>query len=121
LIYGRLQGSNAGGQTIRLYAHVPGRPGYSSVGRTTTFPDGFYEFTRPAGVVFTNRDWFVLGPSGSRSRTVHEHVAALVTLKESTSVAVTGQRVNVGWASPPVTISVSGLAPVTTLPTTSAG
>jgi hypothetical protein len=93
LIYGRLQGPNAGGQTIRLYAHVPGRPDFSPVGTTTTFPDGFYEFTRAAGVVYTNRDWFARGPNGSHSRTVHEHVAALVTLNESTSVEVTGQRV----------------------------
>ncbi len=93
LIYGRLQGPNAGGQLIRLYRHLGGRPGYSPVGTTTTFPNGFYEFTRAAGVVYTNRDWFARGPNGSFSRTVREHVAALVTLNESTSSAVTGKRV----------------------------
>jgi hypothetical protein len=93
LIYGRLQGPNAGGQTIRLYRHIPGSPGYSPVGTTTTFPDGFYEFTRAAGVVYTNRDWFVRGPNATHSRTVHEHVAALVSINSSTNNAVTGQRV----------------------------
>ena len=93
LIYGRLQGPNAGGQLIHLYRHIGGRPGYSPVGTTTTFPNGFYEFTRGAGVVYTNRDWFARGPAGSFSRTVHEHVAALVTLNASTNTAVTGQRV----------------------------
>jgi hypothetical protein len=93
LIYGRLQGSNAGGQTIRLYRHLPGRPGYTPAGTTTTFPNGFFEFTRAAGVVYTNRDWFVRGPDGSHSRAVHEHVAALVTLNASTNIAVTGRRV----------------------------
>jgi hypothetical protein len=93
LIYGRLQGPNAGGQTIRLYAHLGGRPGYLPVGRTTTFPNGFYEFTRAQGLVYTNRDWFVIGPNGSHSRTVHEHVAALVGINPSTNAAVTGQRV----------------------------
>lgn len=93
LIYGRLQGPSPGGQTIRLYRHLGGRPGYSPVGTTTTFPNGFYEFTRAAGVVYTNRDWFVRGPNGSFSRVVHEHVAALISLNASASSTVTGKRV----------------------------
>lgn len=94
LIYGRLQGPGAGGQTIRLFHHVAGGPrGYSLIGTTTTFANGYYEFVRAAGVVYTNRDWFVVGPGGSHSRTIHEHVAALVTVKASTNSAVTGQRV----------------------------
>ncbi len=93
LIYGRLQGSNAGGQTIQLYRHLPGMPGYSPAGTTTTFPGGFYVFTRAAGVVYTNRDWFVRGPDGSHSRAVHEHVMALISVSPSTNTAVTGQRV----------------------------
>ena len=56
LIYGRLQGPNAGGQLIHLYRHIGGRPGYSPVGTTTTYPNRFYEFTWGAGVVYTNRD-----------------------------------------------------------------
>lgn len=94
LIYGRLQGPNAGGQTIRLYHHLDGgRPGYSLISTTTTFANGYYEFLRAEGIVYTNRDWFVVGPNGSHSRTIHERVAALVTLNESTSSATTGQRV----------------------------
>jgi hypothetical protein len=93
LIYGQLQGPNPGGRTIRLYRHLGGRPGYSPVGTTTTFPNGFYEFTRAAGVVYTNRDWIARGPNGSFSRVVHEHVAALITLNASRSTAVTGRRV----------------------------
>jgi hypothetical protein len=94
LIYGRLQGPGAGGQTIRLFHHLAGgRRGYSLIGTTTTFANGYYEFVRATGVVYTNRDWFVAGPNGSHSRTIHEHVAALVTLNASTTSAVTGQRV----------------------------
>lgn len=94
LIYGRLQGSDAGGQTIRLYHHVAGgRPGYSLVSTMTTFANGYYEFTRAEGIVYTNRDWFVRGPDGSHSRTIHEHVWALVTINPSTMNATTGQRV----------------------------
>jgi hypothetical protein len=93
LIYGRLQGLNSGGQRILLYRHLGGQPGYVPVGATTTFPNGYYEFTRAAGIVYTNRDWFVLGPNGSRSRVVHEQVTALVSLNASTNTAVTGRRV----------------------------
>ncbi len=91
LIYGQLKGPNANGQTIRLYHHIAGRPGYSLVGSTQTFLGGYYEFTRAEGIVYTNRDWFVRGPSGSHSRTIHEHVAALVTLGASTTNATTDQ------------------------------
>ncbi len=94
LIYGQLKGSDAGGQTIRLYHHVAGgRPGYSVVSTTTTVSNGYYEFTRAEGIVDTNRDWFVRGPDGSHSRTIQEHVAALVTIAASTMNATTGQRV----------------------------
>ncbi len=93
LIYGQLKGQGANGQTIRLYHHIAGRPGYSLVSTTQTFFDGYYEFTRAEGIVATNRDWFVRGPSGSHSRTIHEHVAALVTLSASTANATTGQAI----------------------------
>lgn len=93
LIYGQLKGPNASGQTIRLYHHIARRPGYSLVGTTQTFFGGYYEFTRAEGIVYTNRDWFVRGPDGSHSRTIHEHVAALVTLNASTTNATTGQQI----------------------------
>lgn len=94
LIYGQLEGADVGGQTIRLYHHVAGgAPGYSLIGTTTTDALGNYEFTRAEGIVETNRDWFVRGPGGSHSRTLHEHVEALVTVKASTTTATTGQRV----------------------------
>lgn len=80
VIYGRLKGPDAGGQTIRLYHHLADTPGFTFVGKTTTDPGGFYEFTREEGVVYTNRSWFVRGPDGSHSRTVHERVLALVSL-----------------------------------------
>lgn len=91
LIYGQLRGPDASGQTIRLYHHIAGRPGYSLVGTTQTFYGGYYEFTRAEGIVYTNRDWYVRGPDGSHSRTIQEHVAALVTLNSSTTNATTGQ------------------------------
>ncbi len=94
VIYGKLTGSGVGGQTIRLYHHISGgRPGYSLISTTTTDSLGDYEFTRAEGIVYTNRDWFVRGPNSSHSRTLHEHVAALVTINPSTTTANTGQRV----------------------------
>lgn len=86
VIYGRLFGSDNAGQTIRLYHRLDGTGrGFSLIGATTTDPSGQYEFTREEGVVATNRDWYVRGPSAAHSRTVHERVAALVTLAASTS------------------------------------
>ncbi len=86
LIYGRLEGSEVGGQTIQLYHHLVGSGrGYTLVGTTTTDSSGYYEFTRAEDVVETNRDWFVRGPVDSHSRTVHERVSALVSLAASST------------------------------------
>ncbi len=89
LIYGQLVGSDVAGQTVRLYHRVALSPRFTLIGTTTTDPHGFYEFTRAEGVVLTNRSWFVRGPDGSHSRTIHEVVSALVSLNASTSATDT--------------------------------
>jgi hypothetical protein len=85
LVYGQLSGTNISGQAITLYQHVIGSGGgHTAVGTpTTTNSFGFYEFTEPVGTVLSNTDWFVRGPDASHSRTVHERVAALVSLSAS--------------------------------------
>lgn len=86
LVYGQLRGSNISGRAIVLYQHVIGSgKGYSAVATTTTNSFGFYEITEPQGTVETNRNWFVRGPDGSHSRTVHERVAALVSANASST------------------------------------
>jgi hypothetical protein len=95
-IYGQLNATPVGGQTIVLYHHLAGSGlGYTKVGQTTTDSHGFYEFTRAEGVVMTNRSWFVReqGIHQIHSRTVFERVSALVSLAASTTTAVTGQPV----------------------------
>jgi hypothetical protein len=90
LIYGRLLGEDSAGQTIRLYHRLDGSGrGYSLIGGTTTDSAGFYEFTRAEQVVMTNRGWFVRGPDGSHSRTVHERVEALASLVASSTTGET--------------------------------
>ena len=93
LIYGQLKGGTVKGQPIRLYHRINPSTQFSLVGKTTTDSFGFYEFTRAEGVVYTNRSWFVRGPNGTHSRTVHERVAALVSLQANTTTADTGQPV----------------------------
>jgi hypothetical protein len=86
LIYGRLLGPGSGDQTIRLYHHIIGRrQGYGPVAVTHTDGAGYYEFIRPEGLVYTNRNWFVRGPDGAHSRTVHERVIALVSISPTTT------------------------------------
>jgi hypothetical protein len=93
LIYGQLDTPPAGGQTIMLYHHLAGKPGYTLVGRTTTDSTGFYEFVRAESAVVSNRSWYVraAGLESVHSRTVHEHVAALVSLAASVPTGETGQ------------------------------
>ncbi len=91
LIYGQLQGGSVAGQTISLYHRVNPSRGFTLIGKTTTNAFGFYEFTREEGLVYTNRSWFVRGPGNTHSRTVHERVAALVSLHASRASADTRQ------------------------------
>ena len=86
LIHGRFLGGDNGGQTIRLYHHVvnSGRA-YTFVTSTTTDSMGYYEFNRPEGRIYTNRSWFVRGPAGAHSRTVHEQVTPLVSINAATA------------------------------------
>jgi hypothetical protein len=94
LIYGQLNSPPVAGQRIILYHHIAGsHQGFSVIGTTTTDSHGFYEFTRVEGVVLTNRSWFSreAGVHGVHSRTVHERVAALVSIAANTDNAVTRQ------------------------------
>lgn len=89
LIYGQLKGADHAGQTIRLYHRINPAARFTLIGTTKTNPLGQYEFTRTEGIVLTNRSWFVRGPVTTHSRTVHERVAALVSLAPSASSGTT--------------------------------
>jgi hypothetical protein len=105
LIYGQLNTPPVAGQTITLFHHISasGR-GFTPISRTTTDSHGFYEFTRAEGIVRTNRSWFVreAGVHGVHSRTIHERVAALVSLAASTDNADTRTPITFsGHVTPP--------------------
>ena len=87
LIYGRLYGPDRAGRRITLFHRLAGAPRFTPVSVTRTDAAGFYEFVRADGVVNTNRNWFVRGPYGTHSRTVHEWVASVVTLGTAASAA----------------------------------
>lgn len=93
LVYGQLNAPPVAGQTIVIYHHVAGHPGYSPVAHTTTDSHGFYEFPRADGIVNTNRSWFAREQGGQHvhSRTVYERVAALVSLVANPTNADTRQ------------------------------
>jgi len=87
LIYGKLQGANSADQTVVLYHRINPSPVFTVIGTTKTTATGFYEFTRAEGVVLTNRNWYVRAPGlagNVHSRTIHERVAAEVTLTAPT-------------------------------------
>ncbi len=91
LIYGQLQRNPVAGQPIVLYHRVGSQRHFTVIGHTTTDSFGFYKFTREEGIVTTNRSWFVRGPNSSHSRTVHERVAALVSIAADKTAADTRQ------------------------------
>ena len=101
LIYGRLQGPNSGGQTVVLYHRVNPSSRFTIIGTTTTNSAGYYEFTRAEDVVLTNRNWFVRAPSlagNVHSRTVHERVAAAVSLGAFTTTGTATANGDTGHA-----------------------
>jgi hypothetical protein len=89
LIYGQLKGPGHADQVITLYHRVNPNPSFSVIGTTQTDAQGRYEFTRAEGIVLSNRSWFVRGPALSHSRTVHERVAALVSLAANPTTGLT--------------------------------
>ncbi len=98
LIYGQLNGADHADRTIYLYHRVVPQVRFTLIQETTTDALGFYEFVRNDGTVVSNRNWFVRGPDRTHSRTIHERVAALVTLSATpvggtTTVPVTGQTI----------------------------
>jgi len=91
LIYGQLKGPHAGGEKIVLHQRINPALAFTVAQSTTTNATGFYEFVRGEGVVLTNRSWFASapGPGDVHSRTVHEHVAAALSLQASSESAET--------------------------------
>jgi hypothetical protein len=83
LIYGRLRSPDHAGQQIQLYHRINPSPFFTLISTTRTDAFGDYEFTRAEGIVESNRSWFVRGPDLAHSRTVHELVAAEVSLAAS--------------------------------------
>lgn len=96
LIYGRLEGSNPGGQKIVLYHRVNPASQFTIVSITTTAPTGFYEFSRLPEVVESDRSWFVrapLLPGNIHSRAMHERVWATISLTARTLTADTNHQI----------------------------
>src|SRR5438270_7071277 len=93
LIYRQLNGASSGNQTIRLYHRINPNRQFTLLGKTTTDSLGFYEFPRAEGIVNSNREWFAVGPGGTRSRIYHERVYALVSLSASATNVDTKQTV----------------------------
>ena len=89
LIYGQLKGPDHANQVIRLYHRIDPAPGFTVIGTTRTNALGEYEFTRAEDIVETNRNWFVRGPGSTHSHTVHERVAALVSLAVNSPTGLT--------------------------------
>lgn len=91
LIYGQLKGPANAHRRIWLFHRINPADRFTPVSVTRTDGSGFYEFVRADGVVVSNRNWFVLGPHGTHSRTIHELVSSVLTLNASESTATTAQ------------------------------
>lgn len=89
LIFGRLRGPNHADQTITLFHRINPNQRFSVIGVTKTDARGLYEFTRAEGIVESNRSWYVRGPGFTHSHTIHERVAALVSLATSSATGLT--------------------------------
>jgi hypothetical protein len=116
LIYGQLRGPDHANQVIRLYHRINPAPRFTLIGTTRTNSLGQYEFSRAENIVDTNRSWFVRGPGLSHSRTVHERVAALVSLAASAPAGFTRHplvfsgHVTPGHAGSPVVLQAENAA-----------
>jgi hypothetical protein len=89
LIFGRLGGARSAHRPVVLWHRINPRHRFTVIGRTHTDCDGRYEFTRAEGIVDSKRNWFVRGPGRSHSQTIHERVAAEVTMTPGASEGTT--------------------------------
>lgn len=94
LIYGQLTGPGNAHRRIWLFHRINPAERFTPVSVTRTDASGFYEFIRADGVVETNRNWFVLGPRRTHSRTIHEWASSVVTLGTDATTATTTQTVS---------------------------
>lgn len=89
LIFGHLSGPHHADRRITLYHRVGRHHEFTVVRSTRTNADGKYFFPHAQNIVMTNRSWFVRGPRHTHSMTIHEKVAAEVTLVPSTTGGLT--------------------------------
>ncbi len=90
-IFGKLSAPNSANRTVVLYHRLPNQSRFTRVQRVQTDSAGLYVIHRVSGVVDTNRSWFVTA-GRLRSRTVNEHVRALVTLNGPAGPYLTGPK-----------------------------
>ena len=83
LIYGRLMGRDHANQEITLFHRINPAKHFTVIGHARTNGAGQFDFPRSEGVVNSDRSWFVRGPVHSHSRTIHERVAAELTISAS--------------------------------------
>src|ERR1700733_11044343 len=69
VVFGRLRcpGGGESAQTVQLFHHLTGQPGFSYVQSVTTNSEGYYEINPADGVVETSRSFFVVS-GRARSR-----------------------------------------------------
>lgn len=89
VISGRLEGRSHANQVIHLWHRINPQRHFTIIGTTRTDANGNYRFTRAENVVNSNRSWFVRGPVFTHSRTIHERVAAEVTLSSNATAGTT--------------------------------
>jgi hypothetical protein len=94
LIYGQLRGADNAGQRVLLFHRIDPAARFSLIGITRTNSAGYYEFVRADGIVNSNRNWYVVGPGGTHSQTIHELVSSIVTLSTASATSLTGQAVD---------------------------
>lgn len=89
LVFGHLAGPHNANRQVVLFHRVGLQKQFTVVSRTRTNAGGKYFFPRAQYVVNRNRSWYVRGPNHSHSMTIHEKVAAEVTLSSNTASATT--------------------------------
>lgn len=80
------------GATVTLWQELPGQVTFHVVAQTKTDSSGNYSFTRRAGLVLTNRSWYV-SAAGARSETVLQRVSAAITMTASATRSGSGEMV----------------------------
>lgn len=87
-----ISGTAVSGAQVALWREIVGQTSFHQVSTTSADSSGKYTFTRKAGTVMADQEWYVTS-NGAQSLTITQRVAAVVNLASSARSTTVGRKI----------------------------